>query len=199
MAVTPNLGLYKPTRDDYINVERDISQNMEKIDEAVGMAVDAPELGIVIDGNTANVDVAKGQTVVVRNSTISNIDDGIYMAKDNKAAGETFSESTLSAFANGVLNSQFIKWHFYDASNAYGTPNIQADDVLVLIGMMRPGNEYGQQMVFYGGNLSGALGVGCYVSNGMIRFRFTDTWGYSEGIVALKSENPNIPIHVHTW
>ena len=36
MATSTNLGLYLPTRDDYISVKRDISDNMEIIDEAVG-------------------------------------------------------------------------------------------------------------------------------------------------------------------
>lgn len=36
MATSENLGLYLPTRDDYISVKRDISDNMEIIDEAVG-------------------------------------------------------------------------------------------------------------------------------------------------------------------
>ena len=36
MATSTNLGLYLPTRDDYISVKRDISDNMEIIDAAVG-------------------------------------------------------------------------------------------------------------------------------------------------------------------
>ena len=105
MAVTPNLGLYKPTRDDYINVSRDISQNMDKIDAAFGQALDTSEFGIVVTGNTANVNIVAGQYVIIRNSTISNVDDGLYIAKSAIPSGEAISESNLEAVSGGGLNA----------------------------------------------------------------------------------------------
>ena len=36
MATSENLGMYLPTRDDYISVKRDISDNLEILDEVVG-------------------------------------------------------------------------------------------------------------------------------------------------------------------
>ena len=105
MAVTPNLGLYKPTRDDYINVERDIAQNMDKIDAGVAEKAKASEVGIVITGNTANYDVTVGQYVIVRGSTISNIDDGLYVSKSSVPAGQAFSENDLETVSGGGLNA----------------------------------------------------------------------------------------------
>ena len=40
MATSTNLGMYLPTRDDYISVKRDITDNLEIIDEAVGANTD---------------------------------------------------------------------------------------------------------------------------------------------------------------
>ena len=104
MASTPNLGLYKPTRDDYINVNRDISQNMQKIDDAFGQAVGTAELGIVVTGNVANMDVVAGQYVILRNSSISNVSDGLYIAKNNIPAGQAFTVDDLTECLKGGYN-----------------------------------------------------------------------------------------------
>lgn len=39
MAVTPNLNLYLPDDDDYVSNERDLNDNFEKIDSALGVSL----------------------------------------------------------------------------------------------------------------------------------------------------------------
>ena len=65
------------------------------------------EIGIVINGNTAAVNVVKGQYVIVKNSTIVGITDGLYTYNDSttKTAGNTFISSELDAVPNGGLNA----------------------------------------------------------------------------------------------
>lgn len=106
MATTPNIGLYKPTRDDYISVQRDLSNNYELIDSAVGQNNTViNDMDIIVNGNTASVNVTAGQFVTVRNSTIVGITDGIYKAKDNVASGTVFTSSNLENITGGALNA----------------------------------------------------------------------------------------------
>ena len=64
------------------------------------------EIGIVVDGNTASMNVAKGQYVIVKNSTITGITDGLYTytGSSTKTAGNTFTSSELDDVPNGGLN-----------------------------------------------------------------------------------------------
>lgn len=98
MATSNNLGLYLPVREDYISVKRDLSDNYEVIDAAVG------ELDVIINGNTASVNVTSGQFVTVINSTITGITDGIYKATANVSAGTAFTSSNLQSVTSGALN-----------------------------------------------------------------------------------------------
>lgn len=98
MAISNNLGLYLPVREDYISVKRDLSDNYEVIDAAVG------ELDVIINGNTASVNVTSGQFVTVINSTITGITDGIYKATANVSAGTAFTSSNLQSVTSGALN-----------------------------------------------------------------------------------------------
>ena len=77
MASTARLGLYLPARSDYVNVTRDISENMQKIDDACGVEeiTVTPVAGITI----ANGGVFKfGRLVVVElRLTVSNTFTGV--------------------------------------------------------------------------------------------------------------------------
>lgn len=98
MAVSNNLGLYLPTREDYISVTRDISDNMSILDAAAG------QLDIIINGNTASVNVITGQYVTLINSTITGATDGLYKASSNVSAGVAFTSSNLTPVTSGALN-----------------------------------------------------------------------------------------------
>lgn len=62
-------------------------------------------LGIVLNGNTTSVAVAAGQYVIVENSTISGIADGLYTANAAWEAGFTVTAAYLTAVPNGGLNA----------------------------------------------------------------------------------------------
>lgn len=81
------------------------------------------EIGIVVTGKTASQNVTSGQYVIVRNSTISGISDGLYIASANVSSGTAFTSANLTAVSNGGLNSlneqiAFLKSH----SSANATP-----------------------------------------------------------------------------
>lgn len=98
MAVSNNLGLYLPTREDYISITRDISDNLRVIDAAAG------QLDIIVSGNTSSVSVLAGQYVTVINSTIEDVIDGIYQATANVSSGTPFIASNLATVTSGALN-----------------------------------------------------------------------------------------------
>lgn len=62
-------------------------------------------LGIVLNGNTTSVAVAAGQYVIVENSTITGITDGLYTAAAAWEAGFTVTAAYLTAVPNGGLNA----------------------------------------------------------------------------------------------
>ena len=64
-------------------------------------------LAIIINGNTAASNVSKGQYVYVKNSTITNITDGLYIYNSDtqKIAGNTFVSGELDAVSSGGFNS----------------------------------------------------------------------------------------------
>lgn len=62
-------------------------------------------LGIVLNGNTTSVAVAAGQYVIVENSTITGITDGLYTAASAWEAGFTVTAAYLTPVTNGGLNS----------------------------------------------------------------------------------------------
>lgn len=62
-------------------------------------------LGIVLNGNTTSVAVAEGQYVIVENSTITGITDGLYTAAAAWEAKVTVTAAYLTAVPNGGLNA----------------------------------------------------------------------------------------------
>lgn len=81
------------------------------------------QIGIVVDGNSAAVNVASGQYVIVKNSTITGITDGLYTysGSTTKTAGNSFTSSELTAVPTGGLNS------LYDKLGNYEVLAIEAD------------------------------------------------------------------------
>lgn len=67
--------------------------------------VKPPEIGIVITGSRPAVAVSAGQYVIVRNSTISGIADGLYTANSALYTNTNVTASKLTAVSNGGLNA----------------------------------------------------------------------------------------------
>lgn len=132
MAVTPNLNLYKPSREDYISVTRDISENMDKIDTGYGNLQNSisgvdDTIGIVVNGNTSLKNITAGQFVIVKNSTISGVTDGLYTAVNNVASETALVAADLSSSNTGdgglnALNSNLM-YAFVQAVSATNTSN----------------------------------------------------------------------------
>ena len=62
------------------------------------------DIGIVVTGSTASQNVSAGQYVIVKNSTITGITDGLYTSRYNISANTIFTASDLVAVTNGGLN-----------------------------------------------------------------------------------------------
>ncbi len=62
------------------------------------------DIGIVINGNTAAQNVAQGQYVIVRDSTITGVTDGLYKASSDVASGTAFTSANLTAVTKGAVN-----------------------------------------------------------------------------------------------
>ena len=110
MATSTNLGLYLPTRDDYISVKRDISDNMEIIDSAVG----ANTIGVAnIDSGLAYVAVKVGNNWQIPSGKTAQIGDYVIVngvfghATAVLTGGSTniVENTNWVAETNGVLNS----------------------------------------------------------------------------------------------
>lgn len=67
--------------------------------------VKPPEIGIVITGARPSIAVTAGQYVIVRNSAISGITDGLYTANSALSPSTDVTAANLSAVNNGGLNS----------------------------------------------------------------------------------------------
>lgn len=104
MATTDNLGLYLPQREDYISVSRDISQSMQKIDDAFSANVGG--IAIIANGDI-HAAITNGQYVYVENNTHS-LSDGMYVATANIAENGTIDSSVVSnsslSSGGGALN-----------------------------------------------------------------------------------------------
>ena len=114
---TTNLNLTKPVYSETADIAV-LNENFDKIDEYAGnndqeiastnqvIAKVQDEIGIVINGNKATINVASGQYVIVKNSTITGITDGLYTySGSTKTAGNSFSSGELTAVSAGGLNS----------------------------------------------------------------------------------------------
>ena len=60
------------------------------------------DIAIIINGNTAAVNVTAGAYVIVHGSTITGIQDGIYKVNNNVSAGTPFTSADLTAVTGGL-------------------------------------------------------------------------------------------------
>lgn len=67
--------------------------------------VKSPEIAIVITGARPSIAVTAGQYVIVRNSTISGITDGLYTANSALSPSTDVTAANLTAVSDGGLNS----------------------------------------------------------------------------------------------
>ena len=101
MAVSTNLGLYLPTREDYISVQRDLSDNYEIIDESAGMLEKG--IAIVVNGDTAPQAISSGDYLFIKNH--STLATGGYHATANIANGAAVTSSNTASDDKGVANT----------------------------------------------------------------------------------------------
>lgn len=81
----------------------EVQTNTQAIaDTAADLAQLAGEVGIVVTGDTAAVNVSEGQYVIVQDSTISGITDGLYKAAANVSSGTPFVSANLTAVSGGL-------------------------------------------------------------------------------------------------
>ena len=74
-------------------------------DADIETRVKADEIAIVITGARPSIAVTAGQYVIVRNSTISGITDGLYTANTALSPSTDVTAANLMAVSNGGLNS----------------------------------------------------------------------------------------------
>lgn len=115
MAVTPNLNLYKPDGADYVSVDRDLNENYDKIDEAVGKDKSdinnlQTNFGIVEDTDVATHDIVNKQYVIWKGA--------LYRANQAIAIGTTLSATNLDAISNGM--DVFNKLFTVEQGTVYG-------------------------------------------------------------------------------
>lgn len=101
-------------------------------------------LAIVVNGNTASVNINPGDYVLVINSTITGITDGLYLAVNSVTAGVALVAADLddSSLANGALNKinqDLNKIDLIENSTAIivngntASVNINTDDFILVI------------------------------------------------------------------
>lgn len=88
--------------------------------DAIDAAQDA-EIGIVITGKRPSMAVTAGQYVIVRNSTISGISDGLYTANTTLSPSTDVTASNLTAVSGGGLNNL--------RNNLFITRNLTSDEI----------------------------------------------------------------------
>ena len=101
MAVTPNLNLYKPSGDDYVSNVRDLNNNYDLIDTAIGSnrtAIENDRIAMAVyeSGDTATQAISAGQYVMWKGS--------LCIASSAIPSGATLSASNLTAVSNGGFN-----------------------------------------------------------------------------------------------
>lgn len=101
MAVSDNLGLYLPTREDYVSVKRDISDNFEEVDDFAGGVMNG--LAIVADGDT-HIAIASGQYVYIRNNP-NGVSEGMYTANSAISANASIYPANVTSVSGGISNA----------------------------------------------------------------------------------------------
>lgn len=101
-------------------------------DAGDGGDVTADMLGIVIDGNSTPVGASAEQYVIVKNSTISGITDGLYTAAQAIPANTAIDFTYLTAVSDGGLNSVLSRTQWVRIwTNASPNSSFPGQDVTV--------------------------------------------------------------------
>lgn len=205
MATSNNLGMYLPTREDYISVKRDISDNLAILDAAAG------NMDILVNGNTASVNVTSGQFVTVLNSTITGVTDGIYKAVANVAAGVPFVAANLTSPTSGALNELVeqigtldgnikgrVKYSTFKlVGNASKTITVNAYG-MGLIATSRDADTNGTlAFVFRGGvgEIISKTGVTYSYSSGTVTISNTTSWEITVAVIDFNAKDSPIIIN----
>ena len=114
-------------RRDVVTISKQVLTNDQKkqVRGNIG-AADAAEIGKVVNGNTcSDFTLNKGDYVIVKNSTISGITDGLYTysSSTSKSAGTAVSAGELTAVSGGGLNELNSKSTANVTSITNFTPN----------------------------------------------------------------------------
>lgn len=78
----------------------------QEIDAGIGLTGTlSSALAIVVDGNKSTISASYGQYVLVKNSTIANVSDGLYTAAQTIPANTAIDATYLTAVSGGGLNA----------------------------------------------------------------------------------------------
>ena len=114
----------------------DIQNNIVELDSL------PEELAIVVDGNTATQNITAGNYVVVRNSTIAGITDGLYVAVNNVSANTPLTSADLSNSTTGQGGLNALQTVTVENLNAAGTIRIARCGKIRMIEILNAtGNE----------------------------------------------------------
>lgn len=148
-----------------------------------GGDVTADMLGIVINGNSTPVGASAGQYVIVKNSTISGVTDGLYKASLAIPANTAIDATYLTAVSGGGLNSlgsglsslstelgKFGKILY--SGNFSGSGSIYVPGIFgyALVGVVPAAGSGSYTLV--GSPLRGGLAFGTYNSAGVSHFAY---------------------------
>lgn len=113
MTQTTNLGLKKiDGEDNWRQIFNDHNQSMDLVDEAVALntakIAQVPKLqealGIVCDGNKCAIAASVGQYIILKNSSINGLEDGLYTASMAIPANTVIDSTYLTAVSKGGFN-----------------------------------------------------------------------------------------------
>lgn len=99
------------------------------------------DIAIIINGSTSAKNVTAGQYVLVQNSGMTGVNDGLYISNTSVSAGTPFTSAYLDAVSNGGLNSlndhistlqnQRVQYGTY-TSDGLGKITLSTSDYIVL-------------------------------------------------------------------
>ena len=155
--------------------------------------VTADMLGIVIDGNSTPVGASAGQYVIVKNSTISGVTDGLYKAALAIPANTAIDATYLTAVSNGGFNSLGGALSKYGKvlwdGNLSGAGSITVPDLdsYALIGII---SGYGDMYMMIGNQTRGGTLYGTYrgTTVSQLAYRF----GYSNNVLTVSDDDRGV-------
>lgn len=217
MATSTNLGMYLPTRDDYISVKRDITDNLEIIDEAVGANTDGVTkldsgLAYVAIKVGNNWQMPSGKTAQIGDYVIVNGVFGHATAVLTGGSTNIVENTNWVAETNGTLNGLNTKidnrfaYYGINNSNDMNSKFTAAFTAINSSGKYEAYKSYPVMLLFAGSNFTGTFTGTFNVSDGGIRFAVSDETRMYQGLFN-KSNNtltsiysPSDKIATHgTW